>query len=136
MPPLPQPTRRRTNAPTIPTTTLVRRRGRAPRVPAHVTLGPAGRAWWRWAWSTPSASQWDESADVVVVARRAMLEDRLADPDAGAALFGQATQLDDRLGLTPKARAQLRWRVAGEAVGVEVAESDGVVVTPDRWRTA
>lgn len=98
-------------------------------------LGPAGRAWWRWAWSTPSASQWDVATDVVAVARRAMLEDRLADREAPASLFSSALQLDDRLGLSPKARATLRWRVAGE-VRAEAVAVDGNVVTPDRWRSA
>jgi len=105
-------------------------------------LGAAGRAWWRWAWSTPQAAAWDDGS-VQVVLRRARLEDMVAalehidldipsDPDelAGYVLALKATlavlkssaaggvtvmremrELDDRLGLTPKAMAQLRWTV-------------------------
>ena len=50
-------------------------------------------------------------------------------------------ELDDRLGLTPKAMAQLRWTIKGEgSVGSQEptpAPAPGNVVTPERWqRTA
>lgn len=109
-------------------------------------MGAAGRAWWRWAWSTPQAAAWDGGA-LQVVLRRARLEDAVvllehfdlgeppADPDELAdyletlkwviqVLKGAATgvlnvmremrELDDRLGLTPKAMAQLRWKVVAD----------------------
>lgn len=97
-----------------------------------------------------------------VVARRASLEDDLAAlqqvegldfevlVDAKAPEVRQAVQrvaalatgklqicremreLDDRLGLTPKAMAQLRWRIGDP--GEESAEQAGNVVTPARWQ--
>src|SRR5437868_7094406 len=79
--PLPQPTRRRRNAPTIPTTQLplAGRPGAAPPVPEWCPLGKAGRSWWRWAWSTPQAAAWGTGVGMEgVVARRAALEDSLA----------------------------------------------------------
>lgn len=37
-------------------------------------LAAAGLAWWSWAWGTPQAAHWDDSA-LYTVARRAQLED-------------------------------------------------------------
>lgn len=75
--PLPNPTRRRRNAPTIPTTNLPAcgRQGMAPKSP--VVLGKHGRAWWKWAWSTPQAAAWSVG-DLYAIGRRAALEDDLA----------------------------------------------------------
>src|SRR4051812_30418000 len=77
--PVPQPTRRRTNAPTIPTTNLppAGRSGPVPKLPAWVTLEAAGSAWWAWAWKSPQAAAWNKGHEPVV-ARRAALEDDLA----------------------------------------------------------
>jgi hypothetical protein len=146
--PLPDPRRRRANAPTIPTTNLpaAGRVGPAPRIPKTTELGAAGRAWWRWAWSTPQAAAWDAGSFQVIL-RRARLEDAVSvleefdlgeppsDPDeldgyletlkwVVQVLKGVATgalgvmremrELDDRLGLTPKAMAQLRWSIVAE----------------------
>lgn len=144
--PLPNPQKRRRNAPTIPTTNLPAggRTGTAPRPPKSHPLGKAGTAWWKWAWHTPQAAAWDPGA-LYTIAHRAQLEDSLAllaeivpmrlaeflevDPDerldvvedvlrATRALAGgrlsvmkEIRELDDRLGLTPKGLAQLRWRI-------------------------
>ena len=142
--PLPTPNPRRRNAPTIPTTNLPvsGRSAPAPKVPSWVKLGRAGTAWWRWAWSTPQASAWSDG-DAPTVARRAMLEDDLAALDqidgldlievadnataakavvrAVAALatgrlqvMKHMSDLDDRLGLSPKAMAALRWKIVDD----------------------
>jgi hypothetical protein len=60
----------------------------------------AQRAWQAW-WSSPMAGQWIE-ADAVALRRALRLVDATARgvPGSHAAL----TQLEDRLGLTPKAR--------------------------------
>lgn len=118
--PLPDPQRRRRNAPTIQTTTLPAggREGAAPRAPAGRKLGKAGRAWWKWAWSTPQATQW--AGALYVVATRAQLEDALAavQPDDARGLVAALkviTELDEQLGLGPKALAQLRWTIVPDA---------------------
>lgn len=163
MPPLPEPVRRRRNAPTIPTTKLpaAGRDGPVPRPPKTAGLGTAGKAWWRWAWSTPQAAAWDGGATQVVV-RRARLEDVLVtleavefldppvDPDemagwlvtvraAVATLKGLAAgslsvlremrELDDRLGLSPKALAQLRWTIGDEGVTTAADPDDEGMVS-------
>lgn len=150
--PLPAENRRRRNAPAIPTTKLPvsGRTEPAPRVPSWTRLGKAGRAWWRWAWSTPQACAWAPGHEGMV-ARRASLEDDLAalatvegldavellqalDPDAFStvrdlvgrlaalasgrlAVAREMRELDDRLGLTPKGMAALRWTVVEDPAG-------------------
>jgi hypothetical protein len=138
--PLPDPNKLRRNAPTVPTTSLPAD-GRAtptPEPPRSVDLGPAGADWWEWAWHTPQAAAWDDGT-LYTVARRASLEDDLAAcanvesldlPDNAPEvrrliqhLAGLATgrlnicremrEIDDRLGLTPKSLAQLRWKIDG-----------------------
>lgn len=152
--PLPNPQRRRRNAPEIPTTNLpaAGRSGPAPRPPKPYKLGAAGAAWWKWAWKTPQAAGWDAGA-LYVIARRARLEDDLAlvkSLDAipldlaellgvedlnrkevfdtvkwtiGAlkglaagslAIMKEARELEKVLGLTPKAKADLRWTITEE----------------------
>lgn len=139
--PLPQPARRRRNAPTIPTTPLPKggRSGRAPATPDGYRLGKQGRSWWSWAWKTPQAAAWDAGA-VYVVARRAQLEDDVAAlsdvhgldaldalgadtarefkfliqrlaalATSKVSLLKEMRELDDRLGLSPKSMAALRW---------------------------
>lgn len=114
-----------------------------PKLPPGATLGKVGTAWWRWAWRTPQACAWAPGHEVVV-ARRAALEDDLAalaevDGLDFDGLIGEewadvrravqrvaslATgrlqickemrELDDRLGLTPKAMAALRWAIVDD----------------------
>ena len=154
---LPDPNHRHRNAPTIPTTDLPAggRKGKTPRVPSWVALGKEGKAWWRWAWSTPQACAWSEVAHSDTVARRASLEDDVARTaqveglDLLEALDGETFQslklliarlsslatsrlnlfkemreLDDRLGLSPKGMAALRWTIVESPV--EATTSDEV----------
>jgi hypothetical protein len=123
-------------------------------VPAPAKLEKAGKAWWRWAWSTPQAAAWDAGSHQAV-ARRAALEDDLATmadvqsldiadvldiDDEGhvarlirrlAALAGgrlsvikEMRELDRTLGLTPKAMAELRWSIMPDEVA-EAREARG-----------
>lgn len=150
--PLPNPQKRRRNAPTIPTTQLPAggRRGAAPKCPLE--LGEDGKRWWAWAWATPQAAAWDDGQHYVI-ARRAQLEDDIAALDrvegldftevleADAAnevrwavsrvaalatgrtvLFREQRELDDRLGLTPKGMAALRWSIVADEPAAVVAK--------------
>lgn len=140
--PLPNPQRRRRNAPTIPTTVLPAegREGSPPRCP--IKLGKAGRAWWRWAWSTPQAAAWTPG-NLYALAHRASLEDDLValeveplnlidlveDDKLGQTLRAVIVRLqslavgrlkvlqemresDKQFGLTAKGMADLRWSIA------------------------
>jgi hypothetical protein len=76
----------------------------------------AERAWLAW-WSSPMAGQWLE-ADMVALRRALRLVDDAARGVRGA--HTALTQLEDRLGLTPKARRYLMWdaRPVGEPATV------------------
>lgn len=140
--PLPHPDKVRRNAPTIPTTNLPASgyQGVVPELPAELHLAAAGRAWWEWAWSTPQAAGWSVG-DRYLVARRASLEDDLAALDAVSGLnldevtpatlrpvvsrlaamatgrlsvMREMRELDDRLALSPKGMATLRWKVVDD----------------------
>lgn len=141
--PLPTANHRHRNAPTIPTTNLPAGgyTGPVPALPPGTKLGRAGRAWWKWAWTTPQAAAWHVGHSVTV-ARRASLEDDLAALGAPLdeavvrarlAVSKEMASLEDRLGLSPKSMAQLRWSiVADEDMAGSAADVDNVV-KPDRW---
>lgn len=166
--PLPSENRRRRNAPTVPTTKLpvTGREGPTPRPPSWLKLGRCGRAWWKWAWSTPQACAWAPGHEAMI-ARRASLEDDLAaigtvhSLDALELLEGEdgkavkelvqrlaalasgrlaicreMRELDDRLGLTPKGMAALRWTVVedGSVTQAAAAPPDGVADLTQRRR--
>lgn len=125
------------------------RKGRPPNPPAWVELGESGSAWWKWAWRTPQATAWDEGARPVVARRASLEDDlaavgqvesldmsdlldadserafknvvrRLAGLVGGRlAILKEMRELDDRLGLTPKAMGQMRWSIQVD----EVAEA-------------
>jgi hypothetical protein len=83
----------------------------APPMPRKNRRGPwttdAKRAWLEW-WASPMALAWIE-ADKVALYRALRLVDDIAAgrSDQHAAL----TALEDRLGLTPKARRALSWEI-------------------------
>jgi hypothetical protein len=52
---------------------------------------------------------------------------------APAALLGQASLLEDRLGLTPKAMRLLLWQIAADEVG-EKREASGGASARDRMK--
>lgn len=161
--PLPQKQRRRRNGPTVPTTNL-RADGcqfEAPDPPEWVELGPAGQAWWEWAWHTPQACAWSPEAHLDSVAHRAALEDDLTAIESEdfahldeeqlrglvqrlkGLVTGKTTvltrmkDLDDRLGLSPKSMAQLRWSIVEAEEDDESGggSDDGNVVAIDsRWQ--
>lgn len=174
--PAPNPNSRRRNKPTIVGTELPAegRTGRVPAVPEPYKLGGAGRAFWKWAWKLPQATQWDEGARYFAV-RRAQLEDDLAamelvdhvdleemlgtDVDdigerkkaiarleftlgalkrsaAGeVAVMKEMRELDNRLGLNPKALIDLRWTIGEKKPTVKkAAATRGKVARMDDYR--
>jgi hypothetical protein len=101
-------------------------------------LGEAGLGWWKWAWRTPQSTMWDESS-APLVARRAQLEDELLvarrDKDGNplpppGSLLKAVLDLDDRLGLSPKALLQLRWRIEDIDAGEQGSDGGDLIVLP------
>lgn len=129
--PLPDPDAVRRNTPTVPTTVLPLsgRKGETPDLPSWMSLSPAGEAWWAWAWATPQAVAWGTSVGMeVTVARRASLEDDLAvadDPRVRLQVLKLIDALDDRLGLSPKAMAFLRWKIVDDTPAEQVEPAEG-----------
>jgi hypothetical protein len=136
-----------------------------PKLPPNHGLRKAGRAWWNWAWKTPQAAAWALGHESVVARRASLEDDlatlelvqgldfdEFVDRTAAAAvrtavnrvaalatgrlqIVREMRELDDRLGLTPKAMAQLRWSIKADDADVsEVPAGDNNVVTPERWQ--
>lgn len=141
--PLPKPSaaRRRRNAPTY-ATVLLPAAGRTEAPPACPLLTEAGQEWWEVVWRSPSATQW-QLMDVPALARLGrLLELVAAKPDPR--YMPEIRQLEDRFGLTPKARASLRWEVGEDSVAdtvplsaarrrsLRVVDSDGAFATDPR----
>ncbi len=96
------------------------RKGPTPRWPLVPSLPLAAEAeLWRQLWHTPQAAAWEELGWTRTVARYAKVLLRAEDLDMPA--LAEARQLEDRLGLTPKAMRMLLWEIARD----EVAEKRG-----------
>lgn len=161
--PLPNQQRRRRNAPAIPTTRLPAAGFAGPIPKCPYDLGRAGKAWWRWAWRTPSAAAWGPG-DTYAIARRAQLEDDSEALTLPAVDLADYLDVDDSEALRCLADALRRLKaLAGnrvtlmkemreldkrfgldpkaiaelrwslEAPAPEPTEGGGTVVRPDRW---
>lgn len=84
---------------------------------------------WAELWHQPQAVFWERNMLARVVARYAMLLVASETPDAPAALLGEVRQLEDRLGLNPKAMRSLLWEVTEDEVG---AKRDTVADAPSK----
>jgi hypothetical protein len=153
---LPNPNRRRRNAPTFSPQALPAggRKGRVPNPPKWCQLGEAGTAWWRWAWKTPQACAWPSGSEDTVARRASLVDDLAALETIGgldicdvldaeyakevktivarvaALTTGRLTvmremrDLDDRLGLSPRAMAAMHWAIAPEPERATVRTDD------------
>lgn len=91
-----------------------------PSLPKKGSRGPwtdeAKRAWAAW-WDSPMARVWTD-ADQVALRRALLLVDAI---HRGVSVeHGALTALEDRLGLTPKARRLLQWEI-DRATGAQAA---------------
>lgn len=93
------------------------RRGDAPDWPLMVAPTEAEQQAWSELWSTPQAVAWERQGWTRTVARycRVLIESEKR--DAAAKALQEARQLEDRLGLTPKAMRNLMWEVVSDEVG-------------------
>lgn len=81
---------------------------------------------WAELWASPQAAAWAQMGLARVVARYAVLLLDAELPTATAPLLSEVRQLEDRLGLNPKAMRSLLWEVSSD----EVAEKRTVKVSP------
>jgi hypothetical protein len=105
------------------------RRGRAPRWPLPDQSTDEAKLWAE-LWHTPQSVAWEGLGWTRTVARYARTLVRAEDAEAKADVLAEARQLEDRLGLTPKAMRLLLWTVEEQGE----TRSTAVVVVPDRWR--
>lgn len=80
---------------------------------------------WADLWRTPQAVEWDRLGWVRTVGRYCRVMVASEEPGANAALLAQATSLEDRLGLTPKAMRLLLWEVQADEVAQARQASSG-----------
>lgn len=88
------------------------RKGAAPRWP--LTVGKP--TLWAGLWKLPQSVVWERTGMIRVVARYAVLLEQAEQVDATAALLGEVRQLEDRLGLNPKAMRSLLWEISSDEV--------------------
>ena len=81
---------------------------------------PKGRKWtstelerWRELWQSPQATQWDDSA-IGTVAVLVIYESAILSGSASAWRAQECRYASEALGLTPRALAQLGWRIVDE----------------------
>ncbi|WP_290473924.1 hypothetical protein [Leifsonia sp. 71-9] len=82
---------------------------------------------WADLWRTPQASAWEAQGWTRVVARYALLIEATEDPNPenspSAAILAEVRQMEDRLGLNPKALRSLLWEVTSDEVAERRDES-------------
>ncbi len=91
-----------------------------PDVPAAFELRAPGSDLWADLWATPMATQWGV-AETHQVARLCQLTDRLVRQD-DTKVLAEMRHLETALGLTAKARKELRWRIVADG---EIVEQNG-----------
>lgn len=100
-------------------------------------LGRASRpevSLWEQLWACPQAVAWDELGWVRTVARYARITIAAERPKAIAAVMSEARQLEDRLGLNPKAMRSLGWEIAADLGGETDGDHDVVDLDAARAR--
>lgn len=100
------------------------RKGRAPAWPLLVGQPTV----WKDLWKLPQAAAWEQMSMQRVVARYALLLTDAELPAASTPLLVEVRQLEDRLGLNPKAMRSLLWEVAADEVAEQRAKQP--VATP------
>lgn len=85
------------------------RKGTAPELPDLDWLDDT-REWWATIWASPMATVW-QPADVEPLIRLARLRDADARGEGSVSALAQITALEDRFGLSPKARRALQWEI-------------------------
>ncbi len=110
------------------------RTGKAPAWPLDGRQSAAERRAWEQVWATPAAVAWERLGWTRTVARYCRVIVAAEAPDATPALLAQATALEDRLGLTPKAMRLLMWQVVSDEIAVRREESAGTASVRKRLK--
>lgn len=87
------------------------------------------REWWKTIWASPMAAVWLPS-DVAVLVRLARIIEADNRGEAAASMLAEARQLEDRFGLSPRARRLLQWEVAKASAAVAEPEAKTTAAEP------
>jgi hypothetical protein len=98
------------------------RQGAAPKWPLDARPGPAEKRVWAELWGTPQAVAWERLGWTRTVARYARL--LIAAEALNKDALAEARQMEDRLGLTPKAMRLLLWEVTSDEVAAQREQSE------------
>jgi hypothetical protein len=121
--------RRNLDAPRWRTFDAGARKGRVPPLPARRPAWSAStRAWWRRVWRSPMSAAYLE-ADLGALFRLAELVELFARGSSSASLIAEQRQLEDRFGLSPKARQLLQWQVLAAGAGDSPASSSSAAAS-------
>ena len=102
------------------------RPGRPPKWPLAGRMFAGELAAWRELWKMPQAVAWERLALVRVVARYCrILVEAESYGDGADKARAEARQLEDRLGLTPKAMRSLMWVISDDEVGEKRDDKTG-----------
>lgn len=113
--PAPNPNARRRNArPAFRRLPAAGRRGDPPAWPLTGRLSRAELGLWQQLWSSPQSIAWEEMGWVRIVARYTRITLAAEKPHAQGVVMSEARQLEDRLGLNPKAMRSLGWEIAAD----------------------
>jgi hypothetical protein len=97
------------------------RQGLAPNWPLPGGASSAEAGLWADLWATPQAVAWEHHGWTRVVAR--YVRCALAAEELEKNALAEARQLEDRLGLTPKAMRMLLWTIAADEVAEKREET-------------
>ena len=86
------------------------RSGRPPKMPPWVPVDDWAEEMWRKWWTSPEATQWDSTTTPAILGRMLLLY--AENPQSP-----EIRQIEQQLGLTPKAKKDLGWRLADDEVG-------------------
>lgn len=92
------------------------RPGPVPRWPLAPAMSADERIVWRDLWRTPHAVAWERLGWTRSVARYCRVLVDAERPGADCRVLAEARQLEDRLGLTPRAMRNLLWQIAPDEV--------------------
>ncbi|WP_157078830.1 hypothetical protein [Herbiconiux solani] len=96
--------------------TLLPAEGRTGDAPAWPISAVDEPETWVELWQTPQSVAWERMGWTRTVARYALLLSEVEVPDAKGTILAEVRQLEDRLGLNPKAMRSLLWEVVGDEV--------------------
>jgi hypothetical protein len=99
-----------------------------PEPPEGHGLDEEGRRRWDRCWSTAVATMWVDG-DIDVVLRLCQVHQEWSESRGPVSLLSELRHLEMLLGLSPRSRRELRWRLVD---GAGVVEENGVRVASDR----